>query len=101
MGAEHAARRIPWACRRGLLELDLWLAPLARRSVDLGAEDSARCKIENALILGMKTMSPKERAFISTQIMRPSLRFGRLGHPSPPKGQAAPHTAETAAQVSK
>lgn len=46
------------------------------------AEDSARGKIENALILGMKTMSPHERNFISTQILRPSLRFSRLGHPS-------------------
>jgi uncharacterized membrane protein len=54
------------------------------------AEDSARCKIENALILGMKTMSPKERVFISTQIMRPSLRFSRLGHPTPPPPPNAP-----------
>ncbi|MDI7775360.1 periplasmic heavy metal sensor [Asticcacaulis sp. EMRT-3] len=66
------------------------------------AEDGARCKIENALIVGMKTMSPKERAFISSQVMRPSLRFGRLGHPpqkpvaSSPQG--APQHAEQASQ---
>ena len=40
-GIEH--RRIPWACRRGLLELDLWLAPLAREHAALGADDARAC----------------------------------------------------------
>ena len=62
------------------------------------AENNARCKIETALILGMKTMSPKERAFISTQIMRPSLRFSRLGHTTPP-GQGAGAASQAASQA--
>ena len=37
------SRRIPWACRRGLLELDLWLAPLARNHARLAAEDVPVC----------------------------------------------------------
>ncbi len=40
-GQEH--RRIPWACRRGLLELDLWLAPLARAHTALNADDVPLC----------------------------------------------------------
>lgn len=59
------------------------------------AEDSARSKIENALIVGMKTMTPVQRTFISTQILRPSLRFSRLGThpPQNPDAAAAPQTA--------
>lgn len=55
------------------------------------AEDSARSKIENALILGMKTMTPAQRTFISTQVLRPSLRFSRLGtHPPQKPGDNGP-----------
>ena len=42
MGGQER-RRIPWACRRGLLELDLWLAPLARAGDALRTEDVAAC----------------------------------------------------------
>ena len=78
MGAEHAARRIPWACRRGLLELDLWLAPLARRSVDLGAEDSARClellaESDRELLAWLEGRAQAPREF------RPLIEFIRKG----------------------
>ena len=78
MGAEHAARRIPWACRRGLLELDLWLAPLARDSAGLGADDSARClallaEPDRELLAWLEGRAPAPREF------RPLIEFIRKG----------------------
>jgi len=71
------------------------------------AEDSARGKIENALIIGMKTMTPHERDFISSQIMRPTLRMSRFGRPPQKPGgpqggpQGGPDGQQAAAGTSQ
>ncbi len=61
-----------------------------------GYENEARAKVENALIQGMATLTPKERAIVAGHILRASFRFryftlkpgqGPDGNP-PPGGQA-------------
>ena len=40
-----------------------------------GYEDDARTKVENTLIQGMATLTPKERAIVANHILRASFRF--------------------------
>ncbi|MFT4076703.1 MAG: periplasmic heavy metal sensor [Asticcacaulis sp.] len=57
------------------------------------AENDARGKIENALILNTKELSVRERAFVLGTLLRPSGRYDRFiqDRPQPPVAQPSPN----------
>ncbi len=69
--AGQERRRIPWACRRGLLELDLWLAPLARARDVLRTEEVPAC---------LELLAQPDRVLLDwlEGRARPPQRFGQL-----------------------